>query len=59
MDIYSILSHDFRRKILYLLDKEGYVPYTELMEKLDLDQTGQLNFHLKKLGSLISKDKKS
>ena len=59
MDIYSILSHDFRRKILYLLDKEGYVPYTDLMEKLDLDQTGQLNFHLKKLGSLISKDKKS
>ena len=59
MDIYSILSHEFRRKILYLLEKEGYVPYTELMDKLGLDQTGQLNFHLKKLGSLISKDKKS
>jgi len=59
MDIYSILSHEFRRKILYLLDKEGYVPYTELMDKLGLEQTGQLNFHLKKLGSLINKDKKS
>ncbi|MFX1259269.1 MAG: NAD(P)-binding protein, partial [Promethearchaeota archaeon] len=59
MDIYSILSHPFRRKILLLLEKEGYIPYTDLMEKLGLDTTGQLNFHLKKLSSLINKDKKS
>ncbi|MFX1386144.1 MAG: hydrogenase iron-sulfur subunit [Promethearchaeota archaeon] len=59
MDIYSILSHPFRRKILLLLEKEGYLPYTDLMEKLGLETTGQLNFHLKKIGSLIGKDKKS
>lgn len=59
MDIYSILSHPFRRKILLLLEKAGYIPYTELMEKLGLETTGQLNFHLKKIGSLIDKDKKS
>ncbi len=59
MDIYSILSHEFRRNILFLLEKEGYIPYTDLMDKLGLDQTGQLNFHLRKLGSLIGKDKKS
>jgi len=59
MDIYSVLSHSFRRKILSLLDKEGYIPYTDLMEKLNVETTGQLNFHLKKLGTLISKDKKS
>jgi len=59
MDIYSILSHPFRRKILLLLEKEGYLPYTYLMEKLGLETTGQLNFHLKKIGSLIGKDKKS
>ncbi len=59
MDIYSILSHPFRRKILNLLEKEGFIPYTVLMDKLGLDQTGQLNFHLKKLGNLIDKDKKS
>ena len=29
------------------------------MEKLNVETTGQLNFHLKKLGSLINKDKKS
>ncbi|MFX0081160.1 MAG: hydrogenase iron-sulfur subunit [Candidatus Hodarchaeota archaeon] len=59
MDIYTILSHPFRRKILFLLEKEGYIPYTDLMEKLGLETTGQLNFHLKKIGSLINKDKKS
>jgi len=59
MDIYSILSHPFRRKILILLENEGYIPYTELMERLNLETTGQLNFHLKKLGTLIDKDKKS
>lgn len=59
MDIYSILSHPFRRKILLLLEREGYMPYTDLMEKLGLETTGQLNFHLKKIGSLIGKDKKS
>ncbi|MFX1451743.1 MAG: FAD-dependent oxidoreductase [Promethearchaeota archaeon] len=59
MDIYSILSHPFRRKILILLEKEGYIPYSDLMEKLGLETTGQLNFHLKKLETLINKDKKS
>jgi len=59
MDIYSILSHPFRRKILFLLEREGYIPYTDLMEKLGLETTGQLNFHLKKIGTLINKDKKS
>ena len=54
MDIYSVLSHPFRRKILFLLEKEGFIPYTDLMDKLGLETTGQLNFHLKKLGSLIS-----
>ncbi|MBN1800810.1 MAG: hydrogenase iron-sulfur subunit [Candidatus Lokiarchaeota archaeon] len=52
------MSHEFRRKILLLLEKEGYVLYTDLMDKLGLDQTGQLNFHLRKLGSLINKNKK-
>lgn len=40
------------------LDREGYLSYTDLMEKMGLDTTGQLNFHLKKLGSLINKDNK-
>jgi len=59
MEIYSILSHPFRRKILFLLEKEGYIPYTELMDRLGLETTGQLNFHLKKIGTLIDKDNRS
>ena len=59
MDIYSLLSHPFRRKILFILEKEVYISYTDLMEKLGLETTGQLNFHLKKIESLIYKDKKS
>ena len=48
-----------RRKILSILDREGYVSYTDLMDKLGLETTGQLNFHLKKLEDFINKDKKS
>lgn len=59
MEIYSILSHAFRRRILLLLEKEGYITYTDLMDKLGLDSTGQLNFHIKKLSSLIDKSNKS
>ncbi len=59
LDIYGILAHPLRQKILEILDKEGYVSYSDLMDKLGLETTGQLNFHLKKLENLISKDKKS
>ncbi len=59
MDIYSVLAHPLRQKLLEILDNDGYVSYTELMEKLGLETTGQLNFHLKKLSTLIGKDKKS
>lgn len=59
MDIYEVLAHPLRQKLLQILDKEGYISYTDLMEKLGLETTGQLNFHLKKLSGLIGKDKKS
>jgi len=58
-DVYEVLSHPLRQKLLQILDKDGYVSYSDLMAKLGLETTGQLNFHLKKLGTLISKDKKS
>ncbi|MHA1798129.1 MAG: FAD-dependent oxidoreductase, partial [Candidatus Helarchaeota archaeon] len=59
MDMYNILSHPLRRQILLILDREGYIHYTDLLDLLKLETTGQLNFHLKKLGNLIKKDKKS
>lgn len=59
MEIYAVLAHPLRQKLLEILDKEGYISYSDLMEKLGLETTGQLNFHLKKLGKYITKDKKS
>jgi len=59
LEIYAILAHPLRQKLLHILDREGYVSYSDLMEKLGLETTGQLNFHLKKLGNFIAKDKKS
>ncbi|NHI93369.1 MAG: hydrogenase iron-sulfur subunit [Candidatus Lokiarchaeota archaeon] len=59
MDIYSILAHPLRRKILLLLEKEGYIPFSDILERIGTESTGHLNFHLKKLEGLIKKDKKS
>ena len=59
LEIYNILSHPLRKQILLILEREGYIQYSELLDQLKLETTGQLNFHLKKLGGLIRKDKKS
>ncbi len=59
MDLYEVLSHPIRRKLLLLLDREGYLKHSELLEKLSIDKTGILNFHLKQLEELISKEPKT
>nr|MDO8112207.1 FAD-dependent oxidoreductase [Candidatus Sigynarchaeota archaeon] len=59
MDIYAILSHPIRRQLLLLLEREGYLKHSALMEKLKLDTTGKLNFHIKQLENLITKEKKT
>ncbi len=59
MDLYSILAHPIRRKILLLLEKEKLIHFTSLLNLLNLDATGRLTFHLKKLGNLIKKDVKA
>ena len=45
--------------MLLLLEREGYMKHSELMEKLKLDTTGKLNFHIKQLETLITKEKKT
>jgi heterodisulfide reductase subunit A len=59
MDLYEVLSHPIRRKLLLLLEREGYLKHSELLEKLSIDKTGILNFHLKQLEELISKEPKT
>ncbi|MEX2723928.1 MAG: FAD-dependent oxidoreductase, partial [Candidatus Freyarchaeota archaeon] len=59
MDLYNVLGHPLRRKILLLLEKEGYMQYSDLLKELNIETTGQLNFHLTKLGNLITKEGKA
>lgn len=42
-----------------LLDQSGSLAYVELQNMLEIPHTGKLNYHLKILGDLISKEKQS
>ena len=55
----KIMSNATRRKILDLINQNGSMSYSVLRESLNQMNTGQLNYHLKCLGNLISKDEES
>ncbi len=54
--LYKALADPTRRRIIDLLYTRGPTSYTEIMESLNIDNTGKLNYHLKILGGLIQKD---
>jgi DNA-binding transcriptional ArsR family regulator len=54
--LHKILSDTTRRSILELLSEKESLTYTDMMTLLQITNTGRLNYHLKVLGSLISKD---
>jgi DNA-binding transcriptional ArsR family regulator len=54
--LHKILSDTTRRSILELLAEKEALSYTEIMALLQVTNTGRLNYHLKALGTLISKD---
>jgi DNA-binding transcriptional ArsR family regulator len=54
--LHKILSDTTRRSILELLSEKGTISYTEIMTLLHVTNTGRLNYHLRVLGNLISKD---
>jgi DNA-binding transcriptional ArsR family regulator len=54
--LHKILSDTTRRSILELLAEKGSLGYTEILTLLHVTNTGRLNYHLKALGDLISKD---
>jgi DNA-binding transcriptional ArsR family regulator len=54
--LHKILKDETRRQILLLLSEKGSVTYTELMGTLGIVSTGTLNYHLKVLGDLVSKN---
>jgi hypothetical protein len=53
--LHKILKDEKRRKIVTLLNEKGSLTYTELMNTLEIDSTGKLNYHLKILGELLTK----
>ena len=54
--LHKILSDTTRRSILELLAEKESLSYTEVMAILQVTNTGRLNYHLKALGGLVSKD---
>ena len=54
--LHKILSDTTRRSILQLLSEKEALSYTEIMTLLQITNTGRLNYHLKSLGNLLSKD---
>ncbi|MFQ6050691.1 MAG: RDD family protein [Candidatus Hydrothermarchaeota archaeon] len=50
-DIFKTLSHPIRRSIIELLHENTELSYTEMLSTLKID-TGQLNFHLRKMRGL-------
>ena len=54
--LHKILSDTTRRSVLELLSERQALSYTEIMTLLQVTNTGRLNYHLKALGNLISKD---
>jgi len=52
----KILKHLFRRKIVSMLHERQELTYVDMMNLLEVENTGKLNYHLKILGDLIVKN---
>jgi DNA-binding transcriptional ArsR family regulator len=53
--LHKILKDETRRQILLLLNDKA-MTYTELMGAAEVISTGILNYHLKVLGDLVTKN---
>jgi DNA-binding transcriptional ArsR family regulator len=54
--LHKILKDETRRRIVLLLNEKGSVSYTDMMQALGVGSTGTLNYHLKVLTDLLTKD---
>jgi DNA-binding HxlR family transcriptional regulator len=54
--LHKILKDETRRKTILLLSERGAISYTDLMEELGIVSTGMLNYHLKVLSDLLTKN---
>jgi len=53
--LHKILKDPTRRNIVLHLSRRGQLAYMELMNLLEITNTGKFNYHLKVLGNLIEK----
>jgi len=54
--LHKILKDPTRRSIVLHLSRRGQLAYVELMNLLEITNTGKFNYHLKVLGNLIEKE---
>lgn len=54
--LHGVLKDKTRASILEVLGQRGDLSYTELQRSLGIEHTGKLNYHLKVLGDLLTKD---
>jgi hypothetical protein len=54
--LHKILKDETRQKIILLLNEKECLSYTDLMDSLEVVSTGLLNYHLKVLGDLLTKN---
>ncbi|MCW4023575.1 MAG: transcriptional regulator [Candidatus Bathyarchaeota archaeon] len=52
----DVLKHPIRRKIVLALNERKNLTYTDLMSYAESESTGKINYHLKALGDLITKN---
>jgi hypothetical protein len=54
--LYKIIKHPIRRKIVLTLLERKELAYMDLMNSVEVENTGKLNYHLKILSDLIEKN---
>lgn len=56
VSLHKILKDPTRRKIVHYLSSKGQLTYMELMNLLEITNTGKFNYHLRILADLIQKE---
>jgi DNA-binding transcriptional ArsR family regulator len=54
--LHKVLKDETRRRIILILNEKGSLTYTELLDSLEVVSTGLLNYHLKVLSELVTKN---
>jgi DNA-binding transcriptional ArsR family regulator len=58
ISLHETLSDKTRNNIVHLLRENGSLSYTELMKASGISSSGQMNYHLKAMGDVLSVDEK-